>query len=151
MFADRLIELRPLYKETLGAYISIFKGSQSDKSLSDEDVWFSHLEIMDDSTIMLYFLVLTFDTRQRMLAYTKGSLNGSSILESTRKEADEKPWYGSKRFDIVDHCLKLQEKKDAQAYRSAVQEAALKAQKPFATLTMKEISQDFKGPPKYLN
>lgn len=69
-------------------------------------------------------------------------------MRDTTKEA---PWYGSKRYDIVDHVLRLQEKKESLAYRSAVQEAALKAQKPFQTLTMKEIQQDFNGPPKYLN
>lgn len=47
----------------------------------------------------------------------------------------------------------MQEEKDAKAYRSAVQEAARKAQKPFLTMSMKEIINrgDFQGPPKYLN
>lgn len=60
LFADRVIDLRPTFKETLGAQIRINKGSNGDKSLSDEDVWFSHLEIMDDTTICLNFIVLTF-------------------------------------------------------------------------------------------
>ena len=33
---------------------------------------------------------------------------------------DEKPWYGQKRYDIVDHVLRMQEEKDARGYRSAV-------------------------------
>jgi hypothetical protein len=40
---------------------------------------------------------------------------------------DEKPWYGDKRYEIVDHVLRMQQEKDAKGYRSAVQEAALKA------------------------
>jgi len=39
----------------------------------------------------------------------------------------QKPWYGTKRYDIVDHVLRMQEAKAGTAYRSAVQEAALKA------------------------
>jgi hypothetical protein len=46
----------------------------------------------------------------------------------------------------------MQKKKEGTAYRSAVQEAALKAQKPFLTQSIKEISAgDFSGPLKYLN
>lgn len=66
---------------------------------------------------------------------------------------DEKPWYGDKRYEIVDHVLRMQQEKDAKGYRSAVQEAALKAQKPFLTMSMKEIINrgDYQGPPKYMN
>lgn len=83
----------------------------------------------------------------------KAYMEQPSAKQSARIEqpVDNKPWYGEKRYDIVDHVLKQQEKKEALAYRSAVQEAALKAQKPFQTLTMKEIEQDFNGPNKYLN
>lgn len=46
----------------------------------------------------------------------------------------------------------MQDAKAGTAYRSAVQEAALKAQKPFLTQSIKEISAgDFTGPLKYLN
>lgn len=41
---------------------------------------------------------------------------------------DQQPWYGTRRYDIVDHVLTLQAEKDRLAQRSAVQEAALKAQ-----------------------
>lgn len=45
----------------------------------------------------------------------------------------QKPWYGEKRYEIVDHVLRMHKAKEGAAYRSAVQEAALKAQKPFMT------------------
>ena len=64
----------------------------------------------------------------------------------------DKPWYGERRYDIVDHVLRMQKAKEGTAYRSAVQEAALKAQKPFITQSIKEISAgEFSGPLKYLN
>lgn len=71
LMADRLIELRPAYKDTFSEKISIEKFSEETKfkSLSDEDVWFSHLEIPDDHTLILHFLVLTFSTREQMKEY----------------------------------------------------------------------------------
>lgn len=45
----------------------------------------------------------------------------------------------------------MQADREGKAFRSAVQEAALKAQKPFQTQTMKEIAHEYAGPPKYLN
>jgi hypothetical protein len=66
LITDRLFELRPSYKEVLGDKFSIDKSAEETKfkALSDEDVWFSHLEINDEQTITLSFLVLTFDVRQ---------------------------------------------------------------------------------------
>jgi hypothetical protein len=50
--------------------VTLERGEDSKfKSLSDEDVWFSHMEIMDDQSINLTFLVLTFDVRERMKEY----------------------------------------------------------------------------------
>lgn len=70
LICDCLIELRPAYLETLKEKVTIERGEDSKfKSLSDEDVWFSHMEIMDDQSINLTFLVLTFDVRERMKEY----------------------------------------------------------------------------------
>lgn len=134
LICDRLIELRPAsYLEMLKERITFERGEDSKfKSLSDEDVWFSHMEIMDDQSVYLTFLVLTFDVRERMKDYQAGSSKPATTrFESVRAGSsavhDQKPWYGSKRYDIVDHVLKMQEAKAGTAYRSAVQEAALKA------------------------
>ena len=49
LICDRLMELRPAYVETLKEKVTLERGEDSKfKSLSDEDVWFSHMEIMDD-------------------------------------------------------------------------------------------------------
>ena len=151
------MELRPAYLETLKDKITLERGEDSKfKSLSDDDVWFSHMEILDDQSINLTFLVLTFDVRDRMKDYQeKISKPTTTNIESLRggsSSIGQKPWYGTKRYDIVDHVLRMQESKAGTAYRSAVQEAALKAQKPFLTQSIKEISAgDFTGPLKYLN
>lgn len=132
MVADRLFDLRPQFKETLADRIQIEKSADETKfkSLCDEDVWFSHLEIVDDQTLAFEFIVLTFETmallRKRLEEGSIGTRRSSTKL-SGMIIPDDKPWYGTKRYDIVDHVLKLQEKKDGQLYRSAVQEAALKA------------------------
>ena len=112
MVADRLYDLRPQFKETLGDKIQIEKTADETKfkALSDEDVWFSHLEIVDEQTLALEFIVLTFDTmaaiRKRLDEGTIGNRRSSSKL-SDMIVGDDKPWYGTKRYDIVDHVLKL--------------------------------------------
>ncbi len=133
LICDRLTELRPAYLETLREKVTLERGEDSKfKSLSDEDVWFSHMEIMDDQSISLTFLVLTFDVREKMKEHQseKVSKPNTTRFDSQRglsSMADQKPWYGTKRYDIVDHVLRMQEAKAGTAYRSAVQEAALKA------------------------
>ena len=73
-------------------------------------MWFSHLEIVDEQTLALEFIVLTFDTmaaiRKRLDEGTIGNRRSSSKL-SDMIVGDDKPWYGTKRYDIVDHVLKL--------------------------------------------
>ena len=67
LIADRLCELRPSYKETLADKFGKQGGEDTKyKSLSDEDVWYSHLEVADDHTIVLHFIVLTFEVREQM-------------------------------------------------------------------------------------
>lgn len=68
LICDRLMELRPAsYLEQLKDKVTLERGEDSKfKSLSDDDVWFSHMEIMDDQSINLTFLVLTFDVRESM-------------------------------------------------------------------------------------
>jgi hypothetical protein len=51
MIADRLMELRPSYKEILGQYVTFDREGVEDarnRPLCDEDVWFSHMELNDD-------------------------------------------------------------------------------------------------------
>jgi hypothetical protein len=132
MIADRLFDLRPQFKETLGDKLTIEKTAEEAKfkALSDEEVWFSHLEVVDEQTLALEFIVLTFETMARLRRRLEDGSIGtrrSSMKLSQGVTADEKPWYGSKRYDIVDHVLKLQEQREGQQFRSAVQEAALKA------------------------
>lgn len=78
-------------------------------------MWFSHLEVVDDQTLALEFIVLTFETmarlRRRLEEGSIGTRRSSTKL-SQGIIIDEKPWYGTKRYDIVDHVLKLQEQKD---------------------------------------
>lgn len=74
LFADKLIDLRPSYKETLAEKIIIDKSKQVDKSLSDDDVWFSHLEIPDEHTLVIHFLVLSFETREKMKGYLESDV-----------------------------------------------------------------------------
>jgi len=44
---------------------------------------------------------------------------GENSRNSFKKE-EAAPWYGSKRYEIVDHVLRMQAKKEGTAYRSAV-------------------------------
>jgi hypothetical protein len=128
LISDRLLELRPSYKEAIGDKIQ-FEGVRGDdskfKTLSDEDVWYSHMEITDDQSIILNFIVLTFDVMEKMKEYSTKAGNSKTPSRYTSNrggsnQAEEKPWYGTKRYDIVDHVLKMQEAKSGQAYRSAV-------------------------------
>lgn len=78
-------------------------------------MWFSHLEVVDDQTLALEFIVLTFETMARLRRrLEEGSIGArhSSSKASLGIVIDEKPWYGTKRYDIVDHVLKLQEQKN---------------------------------------
>jgi hypothetical protein len=115
LIADRLLELRPSYLEAIGDKVA-FEGTRGEdskfKSLSDEDVWYSHMEIADDQSIILTFLVLTFDVLERMKDYSVkiGNSKINSLYTTQRGNSqlnDEKPWYGTKRYDIVDHVLKM--------------------------------------------
>jgi hypothetical protein len=42
--------------------------------LSDEDVWYSHIELNDDQSIVMHFIVLTFDVREKMKDYQDGGI-----------------------------------------------------------------------------
>ncbi len=66
------MELRPSYKETIGQNVKFEREAAEEarhKSLSDEDVWYSHMELNDDQTIVMHFIVLTFDVKERMKEY----------------------------------------------------------------------------------
>lgn len=125
LICDRLMELRPAYLETLRDKVTLERGEDSKfKSLSDEDVWFSHMEIMDDQSISLTFLVLTFDVREKMKEHHSEKVSKPTTrfesLRGVSSIGDQKPWYGTKRYDIVDHVLRMQDAKAGTAYRSAV-------------------------------
>ena len=106
LLMDRLMALRDSYRDTYGDRITIMKNDPLRyKSLSEEDVWFSHVEILDEHTLSLSFLVAPFD-----MPASQGNI----------VEEEEKPWYGTRKYDIVDRVLRLQEEKDKLAQRSAV-------------------------------
>lgn len=70
------------------------------------------MEITDDQSIVLNFIVLTFDVLEKMKEYSAkaGISKTPSRYNSVRAGSsleDEKPWYGAKRYDIVDHVLKM--------------------------------------------
>ena len=71
LIADKLMELRPSYKESLGDKVSIDKFDF--KSLSDDDVWYSHVEVIDEQTVTMNFIVLTFEVREKMKHYVDNS------------------------------------------------------------------------------
>jgi hypothetical protein len=50
LLVDKLFDLRPSFKETLGDKVQIRKDGKEAKfkSLSDEDVWYSHIEILEE-------------------------------------------------------------------------------------------------------
>jgi hypothetical protein len=50
LLVDKLFDLRPSFKETLGDKVQIRKDAKEAKfkSLSDEDVWYSHIEILEE-------------------------------------------------------------------------------------------------------
>jgi hypothetical protein len=71
--------------------------------------------------------------------------------EQPVEEEEEKPSYGSKRYEIVDQVLgKIEEKARLDAI-SPVQQAAMKAQSPFKTMSMKDLGDEYQGPSKYLS
>ena len=78
--ADRLMDLRPSYREVLGANVSFDREGAEDarnKSLSDEDVWYSHIELNDDQSIVMHFIILTFDVREKMKDYQDGGIRSN--------------------------------------------------------------------------
>lgn len=69
LVVDRLFELRPSYKETLGDKFQIDKdGSEVTrlKAISDSDVQFSHVEVADEQTLVLHFIVLTKEVTDQL-------------------------------------------------------------------------------------
>jgi hypothetical protein len=80
LMADRLMDLRPSYREVLGQNVSFDREGAEDarnKSLSDEDVWYSHIELNDDQSIVMHFIVLTFDVREKMKDYQDGGIRSN--------------------------------------------------------------------------
>ena len=80
LMADRLMDLRPSYREVLGHNVTFDREGAEDarnKSLSDEDVWYSHIELNDDQSIVMHFIVLTFDVREKMKDYQDGGIRSN--------------------------------------------------------------------------
>ena len=77
---------------------------------------------------------------------------GESNVEPTLEETvEDKPWYGNKRMDVVDHVLEQIAEKERKNNINPVQLAALKAQEPYKTVSMSELGSSYQGPPKYLS
>lgn len=83
------MELRPSYKEVLSQHV-IFdrEGAEEarNRPLCDEDVWYSHMELNDDQSIVMHFIILTFDVRDKMKEYQDGGIRSKqpSRYESQR-------------------------------------------------------------------
>jgi hypothetical protein len=72
LIADRLMELRPSYKEVLSQHVVFDREGAEEarnRPLCDEDVWYSHMELNDDQSIVMHFIILTFDVRDKMKEY----------------------------------------------------------------------------------
>jgi hypothetical protein len=69
------------------------------------------------------------------------------------EEAEDKPFYGEKRYEIVDEVLGKIYEQEQMDKISPVQQAALRAQASFLTTSMKNLTPgvDYFGPPKYLS
>ena len=73
LILEKLMELRPSYKEVFSDRIQIRKSDMiMYKSISEEDVWFSSAGILDDQSMVLNFLVLTFDVREQLKQFMEG-------------------------------------------------------------------------------
>ena len=66
-------------------------------------------------------------------------------------EEEQKPWYGERRYSIVDHVEAQIAEKESKNKISAVDMVALRAQQPYLTLSMKELGDSYDGPPKYMS
>jgi hypothetical protein len=65
LIVEKLLSLRSKYTSLFQEYMQFVKeDSQSYKSITDEDVWLSHAEVLDDQTLVLHFLILTFEIRE---------------------------------------------------------------------------------------
>eukprot|EP00347_Sterkiella_histriomuscorum_P011430 403372486 len=157
LILDRIFQIKPLLRDE---YKDMFEEVKHDgiryKQLYEDDVWLTYPELIDENTITYKFIVLTFDVREQLAPYLEVNDQQQSnhqLDAQATQQVEELAWYGSKRYDIVDRVLALQSEKDRLAQRSAVQEAALRAQQPFLQQSMKDIgnSGTFTGPPKYLN
>lgn len=73
------------------------------------------------------------------------------MVGESQEPAEEAPWYGSTKYDIVDHVDAMMREKELRENISPVQLAALRAQLPYKTLSMKDLGDNYDGPPKYLN
>lgn len=60
-------------------------------------------------------------------------------------------WYGTKRYEIVDHVLEQLELKKEKDKILPVQLAIDRASAPFKAKSIEEIVKDYDGPSKYLN
>ena len=66
------------------------------------------------------------------------------------EEVQPNPWYGTKRYDIVDQIHEKILEKERKGQISPVELAAMRAQAPYKTTSMKELGSSYQGPAKYL-
>ena len=64
---------------------------------------------------------------------------------------EEAPWYGKKRYEIVDQIIQQEQDKMAANNISEVKRTVQRAQAPYMTMSMAEIAQNYTGPTKYLH
>ena len=65
--------------------------------------------------------------------------NVEAVQEALQVEEEEMPFYGKKRYDIVDEVLGKIHEQEQMDKISPVQLAAMRAQDPFKTTSMKNL------------
>ena len=78
-------------------------------------------------------------------------LESAPEIQKEETIVEEKPVYGEKRYELVDHVLAQLHAKEQLDKVSPVQAAAMRAQAPYKTLSMKDLKDTYQGPPKYLS
>lgn len=73
------------------------------------------------------------------------------VEEGQEDQASEKPWYGTKRYEIVDKIYEDILEKERNGQLNPVQMASMRAQQQFMTTSIKELGDSYQGPKKYLS
>lgn len=72
----------------------------------EENTVFANVEVEDDQTFAYSFLVLTYEILDQLREFREDVVQAKSMstLPPPAPE-EEQPWYGTKKYGIVDHVL----------------------------------------------